>query len=478
MPARSLAGSILVWVGSVLLSAAVMLLIPTRQLSIVAPAYASLYIYVAFVLLLHRRVGINVFGEIGFLYLTLTIAYTVLPALTFLAVDLDLASGWVWEKLALLLPAPTELGAHLWRHTLFVFAVSAGYLMLRGSSSAGSAPSMPTPAHRPADGSVLLVVTGLIVVSMAAIAALSAPVESYIDHYTRYDHLSRPLLILVYVFFNLKTACYYILLTLLFSDFHRRRLLIALAVAAIAIYETAYSFGSRIETLSILLAAICLVHYRVRPISLKAGLTSFLAIAALFSVIELFRSLEFDLADAQAALATEGAGPASEFGAVFFTGFHLYAERAQGDLPPVHWLMFINDLLALLPFVDHIEWNPQYWYARHYYPDAAVPPQTMGPIADSAIWGGEFDLLLRGLVNGLWYAALVRWFMARRSRWWAMVVYAYLYATCVMTLKYSVFYQLAPLLRIIVPGLLLVVILRSALGMLRGGLGTAARSAT
>jgi hypothetical protein len=261
---------------------------------------------------------------------------------------------------------------------------------------------------------------------------------------------------IVYLFFILKSASYYILLTLLFSDFKRYRWLVVAVVLGLSAYETIYSFGSRIQTLSIILASVCLYHYKVRKITLKQGALSFLAIAALFSIIELFRSLEFDLSDARQAVSADGAGPASEFGAVFFTGFHLYAERAQGSLPPREWPMLFNDVLSLIPFVDHVEWHPQYWYARHYFPNAAVPPETMGPIADSAIWGGEVDLVVRSLLSGALYGWLMNWFLRQQSHWWSSVIYAYCFATCVMTLKYSILYQLAPVLKIIVPGMVVV----------------------
>ena len=442
----------LVLIGSLLVPCAVVLLAPESQRETIAPACAALYAYFAFAYLLHLRVGDNMLGEIGFLFLSFAVVYTVLPAFTFLAVDLASATG-VWAYLARMLPEPAELSKHLWRHVLFILGVAMGYLLLRKKM-----PQIAPIALRrvPEDRKTLMLLLALIFASALAVAMLSAPVESYIDHYTRFDHLPAPVLQLVYVFLILKTSAYYILLTLMFRDFRKNRLNIAGAVVLIAAYETTYSFGSRIETLSIVLATICLYHYSARRISLKAGALTFLAIATVFSALELFRSLEFNVSDARAAIAAEGAGPAAEFGSVFFTGFHLYSERALGSLPPTSGLMFFNDLLALIPFVDHLEWNPTYWYARHYYPDAAVPPQTMGPIADSAIWGGEIDLFFRALLIGLWYAALTNWYLARRRLWWATVIYAYLYATCVMTLKYSVFYQLAPLTRIVIPGIVLV----------------------
>ena len=441
--------------GSFLLALALSLL-TTAQWQIFAPTVSSLLVFALFALILYRRFPENVVGEIGFIYLALTLAYTVLPGITFLLVDFEISSSWVWEKLSLLLPEPSQLGLHLWRHVLFMSGVSIGYLTFRGSEAPVSTHTLPF--HRN-DSAAVMYLSGVVSVSIVGISGLSAPVESYIDHYVRFEHLDPFLLRVVYILLILKTSGYFLLLTLLFQNYNRYRLLIPPVVIAMSAYETAYSFGSRIETLGILLGTVCLYHYKVSRISLKQGFWAFTAIAALFSVIEIFRSVGFDFGATKDAVATEGASPASEFGAVFFTGFHLYSERAAGTLPKADALMFFNDILALVPFVDHIEWNPQYWYARNYFPEAIVPPQTNGPIADSAIWGGELDLLVRAIVSGAVYAGLMRWFIKRRNFWWATVIFTYCFATSVMALKYSVFYQLAPLLRIILPGLLILLLL-------------------
>lgn len=125
--------------------------------------------------------------------------------------------------------------------------------------------------------------------------------------------------------------------------------------------------------------------------------------------------------------------------------------------------MFFYEFIAVIPFLDHVSYHPQYWYARYYFPDAAVPPQTMGVVADSAIWGGEYDLVLRSLLNGALFALLTRWFLRRRENWFAVNVYVFLCATSVLTLKYSVLYQLVPIVRILIPTLLATEILSRVL---------------
>jgi hypothetical protein len=437
---------------------------PIEKVYILLPTLATIIVFLVFSIILKKRVGDNLFGELGFVYLALAVAYTVFPALTFLVIDLNLASGWVWEKLSLLLPAPYELGIHLWRHVIFISGVAAGYLIVRGRGIPRLGPIVDPKGK---DGPSIVFLIMMISVCILGITMLSAPVTTYIDHYTRFDHLSWFALRFVYLCLLLKVGCYFILITFLFRHYQKFKLLIIFTVLVLCTYETAYSFGSRIETLTILLGVVCLYHYTVKPITLKMGLMSFLAIATLFSALELFRSSGFNLNVAQDAVSREGGMPASEFGAVYFTSFHLYAERTQGTLPKRELAMFFNDFISLIPFVDHTQWNPQYWYARHFFPDAVVPPQTMGPIADSAIWGGEIDLLLRSLVNGAIFAYVVRWFLHRKDKWWGVVIYIYCYATCVMTLKYSVFYQLTPLLKILLPTLLLVAAVRRMIPLKR-----------
>ncbi len=118
--------------------------------------------------------------------------------------------------------------------------------------------------------------------------------------------------------------------------------------------------------------------------------------------------------------------------------------------------MFFNDFISLFTFGDFTRWNPAEWYTRNYYPQAEWAPFTLGPIADSAIWGGEADLVLRSLINGVFFAYIVRWFLRYGDRWWGLTVYVYCCAASILTLKTSVFSDLNLIEKNLVPVLLLV----------------------
>jgi hypothetical protein len=434
----------------------------TRQMYLIEPLLAGAAVFVVFTCLLASRVRGSLVGDIGFIYVAFALAYTVLPGLTFLLLDFNVPTGVDPQSLSVIFPQPVELGAHLWRHALFITGVSAGYLALRGSA--------PPPLEQPSvrgHGSIIAIMAAVIVFCIATVTLLSAPVTSYIEHYTRFDHLSWPLRRLVYICLSLKKGGYFVLLALMFSQYRRYRVRIAVVVLSLCIYESAYSLGSRIETFTILLASVGFYHFRVAPISVVKGAIYLAALAVLFSGAEYFRASNYNLRDAEYALAArEGGKQALEFSAVFNTSFQLYSDRARGALPPRPWPMFFNEFIAVIPFLDHTAYNPQYWYARNYFPEAEVPPQTMGVIADSALWGGELDLLVRSLINGALFGYLMRWFLCRRHKWWALTVYTFCYATCIMTLKYSVLYQLIPFTQVLLPTLLFTGVLFGSQGLL------------
>jgi hypothetical protein len=426
--------------------------LPAEVSYYLAPTVAAISTFAIFSTFLRGLVGTNLFGELGFIYLVLAVAYTIVPALSFTFIGL-VESG----PLAELLPSPADLATHLWRHVLFIACVAMGYLLVRGTRKLDSVSAGKPKA---VDHYTICFLVAFACGGAWCLSLLSAPVESYYENYIRYDHLSTVVRKFVSVLVRLSLGIYTVILVLLFLNYKRYKRLIPLVVATICIYETVYSFGSRIYAFVILLETAWLYHTFVRPMTLKRAAIMGVAVVSIFAAVEIIRPLTAERDTAQDLLVEEGIRAPSELSAVFLTSFHLYDERSRGALPPKEWPMLFSDFISLVTFADFKRWDPMDWYTRNYHPDALVPPLTLGPLADSALWGGEFDLLMRGLINGAFFAALVRWFLVRTGKWWTTATYVYCYAMSVATLKYSVLYILTPLLKTVLPTLLLVAVFR------------------
>jgi hypothetical protein len=417
------------------------------QAVVIFPALIILFAYLLFSVLLIRRIKSGLFGEIGFIFLGFTLAYTIIPVLNFLVLDFNFPLNFDGLNFSILNPQPFEIAAHLWRHSLFFITVMIGYIITRGYDKYEYKPNKFASCDERVVGIVLLSVY----TCMLVIFSLSAPVETYYDHYTRFDSLPLGIKYLAYICLIIKAGGYYVALTLMFSDYKKYKYIIFIFILTISAYELIYSLGSRIETLSILLASVCLYHFNVRKIRLKDGFIYLGVLLSLFTLVEIYRGADFDLENALIDYSDKGLSFAVEFSAVYYTSFHLYWERMQGLIPSVDWRMLINDFFTAVPFYGHTEFNSQYWYANLFFPDAIVPPQTMGPIADSAIWGGEIDLAIRGFLTGCGYGWITRWTYKSQNNLFPRVAYVYLFATSVMALKYSLIYQISQMLRTLLP---------------------------
>lgn len=455
------AGAPVFWVAAIALGALILGVaaeIPFRpdQASILRPVLAAITVFLIFSYLLRRRDRANLVGEIGFVYLALALAYTVLPALKFLALDFDFPPDFDYMNFSVLAPRVPELARHFWRHVLFIAGVALGYLLFRGRRD----DPVPPPAteedtYRPAIFALLVLIVACVFVERG----LSAPALTYLDYYTRFDALSAPQRLLVNLCVVFKSGGYFVVLSLMFRRYRTYRKFIYIFVPLFCAFEVYSSFGARITAFTFIVGFFGFYHYSVKPIRIRKALFLFAVMILVFIGIGVLRGSAPRARNGALNLLAPRISSASEFEAVYATGFHLYHEREKGTLPPREWPMFFNEVVSLVPFLDHKRYLPQFWYARHYFPQAVVPPTTMGVIADSAIWGGAWDLLLRSLLNGAVFALVARWFARRRDKWWALAIFISCYATCVITLKYSVFYQVSPLLRMLAPPLFLAAVM-------------------
>ncbi|MBA4277227.1 O-antigen polymerase [Flavobacterium sp.] len=416
------------------------------------PIFVTLIFYFFYANLLKKVNGETLFCDLGFIYCSLLVLYTVIPGLV-LVYGLTKPGDPIAVLLDNMSVTKTDLSIHLWRHFLFLFCFSVGYLFFRGKEKFKYV-EIKRSMHF---SIVFLMIT--IVVSLLILSLLSAPVETYYDNYIRYDHLSVPVRKIVSVLIRFKGGFCVILITLLFLNYKKYKFYILISVLLICVYELLYSHGSRINIFIILLQVFFLYSYFVKVLSVKKIFGYALILLTFFSIIEIIRLLDGNVVSTKEVISEDGIKPPGELGALFITSFHLYSEREKGVLPKREWQMFFYDIISPFTFNSDTSLNPMYWYANYYFPESIVPPFTIGPIAESAIWGGEIDLFFRGLINGAYFAFIVKWFLKRRDKWWGVATYAFLFSYSVITLKYSVFFYLTPVFKDLLPTLLLVAIL-------------------
>lgn len=416
------------------------------------PIFVTIIFYVFYASLLKKVNGEALFCDLGFVYCTLLVMYTVIPGFV-LVYGLTKPGDPIAVMLDTMSITATDLSIHLWRHFLFLFCFSVGYFVFRGKEK-----FKYLEIKRSMHFSIItLIVT--IVICLFFLSVLSAPVETYYDNYTRYDHLAVPIRKIVSVLIRFKGGFYVILISLLFLNYKKYKVLILISVLFICVYELLYSHGSRINIFIILLQVFFLYNYIVQVISVKKLISYAFVLLAFFSIVEIIRLLDGNVENTKEVISDEGIKPPGELGALFITSFHLYSERKKGTLPKTEWSMFFYDVISPFSFNSDTSLNPMYWYAKNYFPESIVPPFTIGPIAESAIWGGEIDLFFRGLINGAYFAFIVKWFLRRRGKWWGIATYAFLFSYSVITLKYSVFFYLTPVFKDLMPTLVLVAIL-------------------
>lgn len=420
------------------------------EMYVVWPVIAAAAVFAVFSVVLVIAWHLNPLAEIGFVYLGIAMLYTVMPAAKFLSMHLDIPAGFNGLNFATLDWTPREMGKQFWRQVLLITGVAMGYLVLRGRP-------WLTQAKRynlgPAGGRSLWALLVIVAGCIMAITIVTGGIGTYLEHYARLDSLSWLTRRLVYVLLAVKAGSYYVLLVWMFGWYRKYRARLLALVIAICVYEVVYSHGARIVAFFVIVAYIGLYNLQVRPISLRRAAAVLALLAFGFVSIETIR-LAADGSLEEAVGATFTPTRASEFEAAFATGYHLYNERANARLPSPPALMGIYEFIAIVPFLDHTTSHPMYWYAREYFPDALAPPATMGIVAMTAVWGGEWNLVVQGLLNGFLYALVVRWFERRREKWWALSIYVFLYATCVMLLKFSLLYQLVLFVQTLGPALL------------------------
>ena len=417
------------------------LFLPDRVSVVLFPVLSLIFIFLLFIKYLVFISNKNLTSDIGFLYSVYILAYCILPSILFIYLDYDFPKNFDNLNFAISNPKPDQIGIHLWRFCIFFVGFIIGYLFIIKKYL-----QINYIDNNINHKKLLIVLSLILILSISIISILLPPADTYIENYTRLLNLDIVSTKILNFLLLLKKSLYIYVIFLLFVVFKDKKYLLLFFIAPIVFYEFYYSMGARIESFSIIL--LCIIFYSniYYKIKLRYGLIIFLLLLLFFMIFAFFRESSFDINLLQD-LASSFFSFTMELGGVFYPSFHLYSLSLSNQIPDRNILMFFNDLFLIIPGIDHIKYNSQFWYAGHFFPSFDIPPLTLGPIADSAIWGGEFDLFFRAIFNGIIFGFISN-LLANSQSSYRLMTYAFFYSTCILSLKYSVYFQIVLYIKI------------------------------
>jgi hypothetical protein len=422
---------------------------------------ATVIVLIAFTVWLNRNSLVGLLGEIGFVYMLCLAVYTIGPGLCFLLMDWNNLRGITWLTVLNLNPDFASIGNHMARHMVYIAFFSLAYAFYYPKVSGKKLSSeLQLDVLNGLNRKVVEIFIAISFVVVFLICCLlvfvSEPVLIYEDHYTRYSHLGLLQRKIISVIIRLKSGLTLCALPLMFVYYKRFKWSLWFLIFCLAVFEIYYSVGSRIEAYFLIVFSLVLYHLAVSKIQIKSvSLIGSLVVIG-FSLLEGFRTANFDFEQFSNNIKDNSISPPAELCSVFSTGYHLYQESLGNQMPPVEWPMFFSDFINLVTPNDFTRFHPQHWYSRSFFPGEPFPSQTNGPISDSAIWGGEFDLVVRAVMNGWLFAKILGYFLKQIQFWWSYAIYGFCLSTSIMVIKYSVFYHLNPLIKTVIPAVIAV----------------------
>ena len=393
----------------------------TPQGPVILPIMAAIIAVTFFFGVLWRRQrGAIAFFEIGVVYVTVVMLYTLYPLIGFILIGLSY-TPFNDSRLFLTQPTPQEIGTVGWYHVVHLVSFIAMYVIVRGKL-----PRAQARFRSPASVTLLIAVVLYLAISvfflfLSLFFDLSA--STYLESYLVYKRL--PLILAQFAghLSGIKLTLGLVILAMLFSNYRKYRLLI-LAWLVWVLLVTVFRLGSRTELVLLMFSVTLMYHYLVKPISLRAIAIVGLLGLGLFIPLGLMRS---GLSLSELTSAYKPFAYSSEFESIFANAYDLGRLKAAGligNLPPAFYL---SDLLALVPqqLLPFPKISPSVWYVTTFYPGfaAAGGGLAFGTISESVLGLGWIDLILRGAALGFILAHLQRHFATRHLAFWPFIFY-------------------------------------------------------
>jgi hypothetical protein len=241
------------------------------------------------------------------------------------------------------------------------------------------------------------------------------------------------------------------LIMMLFLNWHKRSYRLTMyAWLGFMLIEYLAKMGARTELVLTFFVAIIMYHRFVRPLGVCKLVTLGGAIFAGFLIVGATRgqsSFGANVANLQT-LSDHSEilfSLSNEFQALFAGAYDLFWMKGHGIIENVPLQFLFYDIVMLVPqqLLPFNKIDVQNWYV-----ELSTNPSffMFNPIAQSVLGFGWADLIFRGVLLGVTFGWLRRWYLRNSADFFKTLLYCFLIIQSYYTIRSSPFYNIAHLL--------------------------------
>ena len=358
-----------------------------------------------------------------------TTLYAIFPLLGFIGMGLHWVPGIDGRLLGYDFDV-IELATFGWRYVVYLGSFVVVYLLGRGRKSALSARLRPIPEQ-------LIIALLIALVCQYAVkwgVNLGYGLNYDISYSELDEHLrqaksmpSMPYLMLQIVDIVLasilltKQAMLVVLVQRWSSLKWRAVLLVWLTVEVSVI---AIRLGGRGPAVLLLLSFAVLYHRLVRPLRPLWAVVGGVALMTGFLAHGIVRGGDQSLKNVNL---TSVFTNSNEFQSLFTTAYDIYKRKQMGILPHVPWQVYAIDLYLEIPsqILPFEKVDPAFWYLDVLGLRDSGVGFMFGVMAQAVLGFDWIELVLRGALLGVLFAAFHRWYVRRSQKFWVTLLYLF-----------------------------------------------------
>ena len=430
-----------------LLGAALLASFSGEALPVVLPIFAIVGLLVAVVLHFYRIDGQLPVFDLGMLTILTTALYAIIPPLGFLL------AGMQWTALTYFPlyrwnPGPTEVGAFTFRALVYLCSFTSAYLLFRGSVAVRSGRiRILAPTAIAAVVLCGLTLTGYFSLLQWLFDFSYQPsyraltVESATAAAERVPYVVRQVSHNLFAILFLVKLCLIVWLMSHWDDWRWRTVLFVFLGAEGL--TTIMRMGARTALVMLLMATGLLYHRLVKPLAFVRAVMLVAALLGGALVYGFARDLGAGVGinglTRMANTTSSRWVTMNEFQALFGITYDLHARQAAGTLGPIPWQIYVSDLLQLVPsqVLPFSKADPCVGYP---VVEGMGLGCVIGVMSQAVVGLDWIELVVRGLLLGVLFALIHRWYARRQNSYWATMFYLCLCLWCHYTFRNSTFF--------------------------------------